>query len=55
MDLLSQSNNNVFLYNNLISSYNGYNLVTKATQITSSTATLIDHFSLPVKNKPETN
>ena len=44
IDLLSQSNNNVFLYNNLISSYNAYNLVTKATRITSSTATLIDHF-----------
>ena len=44
IDLISQSNSNVFLYNNLISSSNAYNLVTKATRITSSTATLIDHF-----------
>ena len=44
IDLLSQSNSNVFFYNNLISSYNAYNLVTKATRITSSTATLIDRF-----------
>ena len=44
IDLLSQSSSNVFLYNNLISSYKAYNLVTKATQINSSIATLIDHF-----------
>ena len=45
IDLLKiQSNNYVLQYHDFISSYNAYNIVTKATRLTSNTASLIDHF-----------
>ena len=44
INLLNQSNVNISLYNNLISSYNAHNIVTKPSRITSNSATLIDHF-----------
>ena len=44
IDLLKiQSNNYVLQYHDFMSSYNAYNIVTKATCLTSNTASLFDH------------